>query len=95
MLINTPLKHGEVVTLKLVSSEEIVANFDNDNGTEISVTKPMTLVAQKDSLGLAPYLFTIASDEKVSFNKTAIICINRTEKDNALAYTNQTSTIQL
>jgi hypothetical protein len=45
MLIETPYKVGDVITIKLTSGEELVGKFEADDDTKIKVNKPLTLVA--------------------------------------------------
>ena len=46
MLIETPYKNGDTVSLKLSSGEEIVARLDEETPTKFVLTKPMVLIMQ-------------------------------------------------
>ena len=58
MLIETPYKVGDVVTIKLTSGEELVGKFEASDDTQIKINKPLTLVASEKGIGLQQFLFT-------------------------------------
>ena len=55
MLIETPYKVGDVITIKLTSGEELVGKFEADDDTKIKVNKPLTLVAGQKGIGLQQF----------------------------------------
>ena len=93
MLIETPFKVGDVITIKLTSGEELVGKFEADDDTKIKVNKPLTLVAGQKGIGLQQFLFTADMALSYSIKHSAITLIHKTAKQFADAYTNQTSSI--
>jgi len=56
MIIETPYKVGDTVSLKLSSGEEIVGRLDDESTTKFTLKKPMVLIMGAEGLGLAPYM---------------------------------------
>ena len=95
MLIETPYKNGDTVSLKLSSGEEIVARLDEETATKFVLTKPMVLIMQQEGLGLAPYMFSVSPDAKFNILATTVSCVAKTEPEIAKQYTASTSNIQM
>ena len=95
MLIETPYKDGDTVSLKLTSGEEIIARLDNEQSNHVVLHKPMVLVANQQGLGLAPFMFSVSPDSKFKINTIAVTCILKTESELAKQYTSQTTGIAL
>ena len=93
MLIETPYKVGDVITIKLTSGEELVGKFEADDSTQIKVNKPLTLVASEKGIGLQQFLFTADIDKSYTIKHQAITLIHKTRSEFAEAYTKQTSSI--
>jgi len=72
MLLENILKQGDIITLKLSTSEEIVASFQEDASDYVKVSKPLALVAGGRSLGMVPWIF-LGQSETVKINKNFII----------------------
>jgi hypothetical protein len=95
MLIETPYKNGDTVSLKLSSGEEIVARLEEETATKFVLNKPMVLIMQQQGLGLAPYMFSVNPDTKFNILASTVSCIAKTESEIAKQYTASTSNIQL
>jgi len=96
MLIQTPYKVGDIVSVKLSSGEEMVATLENETDKDVVLKKPLMLVAgQGGGAGLAPFMFTVDQDAKFSIKLNSIICIVKTAKDAAKTYVQSTSNIQV
>jgi hypothetical protein len=91
MLIETPYKNGDVVTLKLNSGEELVGKLIEENEDVYRIKTPLTLVMSQQGVGLQQYLFTAESDKTHSFKKSSVTIITKTMKQFADAYQTQTS----
>ena len=68
MLISK-FKKGDVITIKLISAEEVIAEVIEDNENDIVVKKPMTLVISQKGMGLQPYMITPDVQERIHFHK--------------------------
>ena len=95
MIIETPYKNGDTVSLKLTSGEEIVARLDEETATQVVIHKPMVLIAGQQGLGLAPFMFSVSADAKFKINNQSVTCIAKTEAELAKQYTSQTTGIQV
>lgn len=95
MLIETPYKTGDTVSLKLSSGEEIVARLEEETDNRFVLHKPMVLIMQQQGLGLAPYMFSVSPDTKFNVLASTVSCIAKTEGEIAKQYTSQTSSIQM
>jgi len=93
MLIETPYKVGETVSLKLTSGEEVVARLEEETSEAYTLHKPMVLVAGQQGLGLAPFMFSVSQDAKFKVNARVVTCVLKTEKELASQYTQQTTGI--
>lgn len=95
MLIETPYKVGDTVSLKLSSGEEIVARLEAEEDTKFVLHKPMVLVMQSTGLGLAPYMYSVSPEAKFNILASTVSCVAKTETDIAKQYVSSTSNIQM
>jgi hypothetical protein len=95
MLIETPYKINDTVSLKLSSGEEIVARLEDEDLKSFTVRKPMVLIANEKGLGLAPFMFSVNPEAKFVLQTTSVSCVAKTETEIAKQYTAQTSGIQM
>ena len=93
MLIETPYKNGDTVSLKLSSGEEIVARLDSETPKEYTLKKPMVLIMQNEGLGLAPYMYSVSPDAKFNVLVNSVSCIAKTQDEIAKQYISTTSNI--
>lgn len=93
MLIETPYKVGDTVSIKLSSGEELIARLEDEKAESIVIRKPLMVAVTQQGLGLAPYMFTIAPDAKITINTRNVICINKTLDEMAKQYLSNTSGI--
>lgn len=90
MIIETPYKATDTITIKTIAGEEIIARLVEENEKIIKVHKPMAIVATAQGIGLSPFAFTINQDRDVSLNKNVILMIAKTDKTMASQYTQST-----
>jgi|TARA_R110000851_G_scaffold189074_1_gene339173 hypothetical protein len=95
MLIETPYKNGDTISLKLSSGEEIVARLEEETLTKFVLNKPMVLIMQQEGLGLAPYMFSVSPDAKFNILLSTVSCVAKTVDQIADQYTATTSNIQI
>ena len=93
MLIDVPYKNGDTVSIKLQAGEELIARLEEESDKDITVHKPMALVAGQNGLALAPFMFSVSQDTKIKLKSAHIVCIAKTEKELASQYTQQTTGI--
>jgi hypothetical protein len=93
MLIESPHKIGDTISLKLSTGEELVARLDAETSEAYTVKKPMVLIANEKGLGLAPFMYSVNPDGKFILNSNTVTCIGKTEGEIAKQYTATTSGI--
>jgi len=74
MLVQSTYKSNDTVSIKITSGEEIVGRLVEETSDYVRLKKPMMVVAAGQGIGLAPYMFTSASED-MSFNKDLIVLI--------------------
>jgi|TARA_B110000503_G_scaffold105522_1_gene157471 hypothetical protein len=95
MLIELPYRVGDNVSFKLSSGEEIIARLEAETDKNYTLHKPMVLIAGKEGLGLAPFMFSVAPDGKFVLQAQSVSCVAKTEEQISKQYTSQTSGILL
>jgi hypothetical protein len=95
MLVDTPLKENDIVSIKTIYAEEIVAKFITEDDKQVTISKPLSIMATQTGLGLGPFAFSVPADSKVKVNKTAIAWMSKTDKDIANQYISTTTGIQI
>ena len=93
MLIETPYKINDVVTIKLKSGEELVGKVEADDEKAIKVSTPLTLIATDKGIGLQQFLFTADISKAYVIKHDAITLITQTRAEFTEAYKKQTSQI--
>lgn len=94
MLINKGISAGEVVSIKLISGEEIIARLEEDGAQGIKISKPLSVVPGPQGLGMMPFMFLSASDD-MTFKKEHVIAMNPAKKEAADQYLQGTTGIAL
>jgi hypothetical protein len=95
MLLEVPYKVGDTISLKLSSGEEILGRLDSETDQNITLHKPMVLIAQEKGLGLAPFMFSVSPTGKFVMKTSSVLCVAKTEDDISKQYTTQTTGIAL
>ena len=94
MLIQKPLDTGDVVSIKLLTGEEILGRFDSVTDTELLIKKPCSLAMNGQGMGMIPWMLS-AQPEVTKINRNTVIAYAPTDKEIARAYTEATSSITL
>ena len=96
MIIQTPYKVGDIISMKLVSGEEVVAKFVEETKEIIKVWNPLVLsMIQGGQFGLAPYMMTVDPRSNFTFRASAVVCIFKTVDDTANSFIEVTSGIKV
>jgi len=93
-------KANQVVTLKLVSGEEVIGYFKEEDDNSITLRKPVVPVpTQEGSLALAPMIMSSDylrdGDGAMTFNKATVITTLPTGREFSSFYTKQVSGLDL
>lgn len=94
MLISKGLSVGDVVSIKLISGEEIIARLEEESTEKIKLYKPLTVSLGPSGLGMIPFVFLSASDN-VEIKTSHIITMSMAKKDAADQYIQGTTGIKI
>jgi len=94
MLINKGPTPGDVVSVKLVNGDELIARFEEDNVTNIKLNRPLALTMSGQGLGMIPWMF-LGAEETVSIKKEHVLALMSSKKDAADQYMQGTTGIAL
>jgi len=92
MLIQKPLTRNDVVTLKLLTGEEVIAEYDSEDEHVVKVSKPSVVAANGEGMGLIPWVMS-SMPKLISINKKTIIAYMPTDEAIAKKFTSLTSSI--
>jgi hypothetical protein len=95
MIIETPYKAQDVITIKSAAGEEIVGRFVEEDDKTITLEKPLAIMASGQGIGLGPFAFTINPAAKIKLNKSATLFTHKTDGEMAKQYMANTTGIQM
>jgi len=81
MLIELNYKKGDIISIKLVTGEELVARFEEETDTDITVDKPMSLQVGPQGIGISQFMLTMDMNSKVTMSKHNCLVIAQTRKE--------------
>ncbi len=95
MLINKKaFSQGDVVSLKLVNGDEIIARYESDDNDSIKISKPMALTMGPQGLGMVPWVF-LGEPESFTLKRDHIFVMVASKKDAGDQYIQKTTGIAL
>ena len=96
MLIDKGVSVGDVITIKLISGEEIIARNVEETDQYFKVSKPLILIPTEDGRAQwIPYVQTISLDKDLKIAKSSIVLTGVTVKQVADGYIQSTTSIKL
>jgi len=95
MLLETPYKEQDIVSIKLSTGDEIVGKLLSEDDKQIVLSKPLALTATQQGMGLVPFMFTVDQESKFPFNKDLILIVMKTEKEMSTNYIQSTTGLSL
>ena len=95
MIIETPYKVGDTVTIKTTAGEEVIARLVGETDKAITITKAMAIVATQNGIGLGPFSFTADPDAKLVLNKRGVLYTSKTVGEMATQYIKSTTGLDL
>jgi hypothetical protein len=94
MLLEKPLASGDVVSLKLVNGDEIIARLESDDDKGITITKPLAITAGPQGLGMIPWVF-LGNKETFTLKREHVFVVVPSKKEAADQYMQGTTGIAL
>lgn len=95
MIIETPYKSQDVITLKTIGGEEVIGRFVKEDANKLTLKKPMSLMMGQQGVGLGPFAITVNPDSEIALNKSAILFVHKTDGEMAKQYMSSTTGIQM
>ena len=94
MLIQKPIAPGDVVSIKLVNGDEIIARFEGEDDKGVTINRPLALTMSSGGLGMIPWVFLSAKDT-MTLKHDHIFVMVPSKKDAADQYMQGTTGIAL
>ena len=94
MLLSKPIVSGDIVSLKLVNGDEIIARLEEEAGDTITINKPKALTVTPQGLGMIPWMF-LGDKDTMTLQKSHVFVMVPSNKDAANQYTEGTTGIAL
>lgn len=94
MLIDKGFSSGDVVSLKLVNGDELIARFENETAEEIKISKPLAITIGAQGLGMMPWMF-LGEKETVTLKRNHVFVMMISKKEAADQYMQGTTGIAL
>jgi hypothetical protein len=94
MLIQKPIAEGDVVSIKLINGDEIIARLEKDGHHGITINRPLALTMSGSGLGMIPWIF-LGDKETITLKHEHIFVMVPSKKDAADQYMQGTTGIAL
>ena len=94
MLINKGFSSGDVVSIKLINGDEIIANFEKEDNETITINRPLALTMNGQGLGMIPWVF-LGKDGSITISKANTFFVVESKGEAATQYTEGTTGIAL
>jgi hypothetical protein len=89
---------NEIITLKLLSGEEVIAKLVETKETSYILAKPVILAPSPNQPGgivAAPFTISVDKDASVEILKSAVMALSKTTKSFAAQYTEITTGLKI
>jgi hypothetical protein len=94
MLIQKPIAEGDVVSIKLINGDELIARLSKDDQTGITINRPLALTMQGGGLGMVPWVL-LGDKDDIVLNRNNVFAMVPSKKDAADQYLAGTTGIAL
>lgn len=94
MLITKTFKPNDIVTMKLVTGEEIITKLIAIEDSSYKVNKPLVLSITPQGPAMTPFLFTAELEGEISLPKHTVIAVAKTEQTTTNHYIKGTTGIE-
>lgn len=94
MLIDKGFSENDIVSLKLVSGEEIISRYVSENNEEIKIANPRCVTFNGNGIGLIPWVI-LGEKETISIKKSHVLVYIPSKKEAAQQYLEATTGIAI
>jgi hypothetical protein len=92
MLLTNKFNNGEIISIKLISGEEIVAKLGEETDTTYEFQRPVSLSVGPQGAALTPYMMTANVDNLIIVvDKNKVIAVAEAQKEVCAEYTKATT----
>jgi hypothetical protein len=95
MLIDKGIAPNEIISIKIISGEEIVGKLIEENDKTYKLSKPSLINITERGLIMIPYLFSADMEKPIDVFKTGVVSVFVTEKNFANQYIQGTTGLKL
>jgi len=85
MLLNKSYTSGDIVCLKLISGEELIARFETETVESVELHKPLAVTLSQNGLGMVPWLF-LGGKDTLKIKHSHVMTMVECKKDAADQY---------
>jgi hypothetical protein len=94
MLINKGFSAGDVVSVKLINGDEIIARFGSEDTDSITIEKPLAITVGPQGLGMMPWMF-LGDKDNITIKKSHYFTMVPSKKEAADQYMQGTTGIAM
>ena len=94
MLIEKGFTVGDVVSLKLLNGDEIIARYESDTADEIKLSRPLAITVTGSGLGMIPWVF-LGDREAITLSRAHVFVMMPSKSDASKQYLQGTTSIAL
>jgi hypothetical protein len=94
MLLKKPITQGSVVSIKIINGDEIIARYESEDATTVTINRPLALTMGQGGLGMIPWVF-LGDSETITLQKSHLFFVIPSKKDAADQYLQGTTGIAL
>ena len=92
--LNKGFSSGDVVSIKLINGDELIAKFESEDADTITINRPLALTMNGQGLGMIPWVF-LGKDKAVTILKSNTFFVVESKGEAAKQYTEGTTGIAL
>ena len=93
-MLKEPIKKDDVIAMKLVSGEEVIAKVVTNDETMLTVNRPLTLIHTPKGIAMSQYMLMQDMTVPVSIDKEKVIVITKANTIASDQYTQTLSSIK-
>jgi len=94
MLISKGFSNGDIVSLKMINGDELIARFESETGDDITIDRPLALTMSREGLGMIPWMM-LGDKSLITLKKSHVFAVVSSQKDAADQYMQGTTGIAL
>lgn len=94
MLLKKPITQGSVVSIKIINGDEIIARYESEDATTVTINRPLALTMGQGGLGMIPWVF-LGDSETITLQKSHLFFVIPSKKDTSDQYIQGTTGIAL